>query len=675
MKLLRWIVLLLGALLVGALPVGGYVVRAQSIDRPDDRARFDTVVRPVSETPGGDCCATTAAYLTLLKSLDQHPHEAEAAVLLKQHLRALAVLLPEALHEEIGIGRVLEANDWSVLKPGSGTRLVQWWRSQDILPATARHERLEEHLQRVAHVYRHFRRENDALAFDERGMIYIRLGPPGRMVPITFEGVDFSNKVLNRDPSITLSSFPAGEFWVYGHIDDAAQYLFVREAGRGYRIGESYDLIPRSLRMGLGPTGRGRNKGIVLTRVMKEIYRQLAHLHTQYASRYADLADYNELLDNVEFAIRSQHLGIRGNATQSERGESAPDSDVASGFEQSNVSGGALSLFLAQLPVQPHVFAQNMVMEGRSEDLMTRHQRETTVSRAYSGVYGLAENLPVALRWSRFLNDDGTTRTELYWSVRADALEPSKALRQVLQKQGVQPQAHYLINRTLVQQTASYQDRVIDVKRSLVPVSSTSEAEVLPAQTIVAESDTATYHLALQWDAYWASLSGDEAQTVQPGVRLKIGSYRVDTLQALSNDPQILEMSDLKPLLMTEEVASMEAAPPYPHAALTPETRLALYFEVYHLNFGPDDRTRYSVEYEVARRKNRAEGAKPRPGEEQTLVSTEYRGTSRIAREHVLLDLSAWGGSGALTVTVRVTDVVTGQQIERSLPFQLIKES
>jgi len=97
---------------------------------------------------------------------------------------------------------------------------------------------------------------------------------------------------------------------------------------------------------------------------------------------------------------------------------------------------------------------------------------------------------------------------------------------------------------------------------------------------------------------------------------------------------------------------------------------LLLYFEVYHLTYDADDQTRYTVEYEMTRR---TDGGLLRKGNEDRIsAATEYAGDSRTARETILLDLSELDAAGELDVTVRVTDEVTGRQVERTLPFTLV---
>ena len=578
------------------------------------------------------------AYLIVLAGLDRDLPAAQRAVVAK-HLKPLALIVPQAVRAETRLDVVVETGMLPDRTHKAGARLVRWWRSEDALPATPQHERLEEHLARVAYAQTHYASKG-GMGFDDRGGIYVRLGPPHRETTITFEGMSLS--ILQRSPNgaarqafSTLPTLPDNVFWVYNHIHRDAQYLFIRQPGQGYRLGEPFDLIPSRLRSGLGTvTQRGRQKGRVLLEVLKAVYGQLGHYHQHFIRRYDDVATYIEKLEDVE-------------ATTDPR--RAPE----------------------VLPQGPAAFAQAMLLEGQSEDQQASRQRRDLVPRSYANVFGEAESLPVAMRWARFLAPDGTTRTELYWSLTAEALHPSKQLEKRLRQAGHDPASHYLVEVTSVQQTTAYQERVVQINRHLVPTAAGNADEVLPTQVMTARSDQDAYHLALQWDTYWTD--GEPGDVSRLGPRLKIGSYRLDALRTLNDNPGRLEMSDLKPLLAFDAARPLEGAEPYPYAAIRPETPLALYFEVYHLTFGADDQAHYTVEYEVTRSEEKGGLLRFLGGDtdHQTTAQTRYTSDSRTAHEYIMLDLSAWQGEGQLGITVRVTDETTGQQIERSVAFEV----
>ena len=563
----------------------------------------------------------TAAYLTLLRNLEgrtsQGKDRLSAALqpVKARHLIPLAFVLPPDVRADVGLPDVAAAADSVSLLPGAGQRLVAWWRSMDNLPATAPNERLTEHLERVFYVREHFANKKSETGFDDRAEIYIRFGKPSHTKRVTFDLMSLS-AVTDRETGRryidpNVPSFPKTELWVYRNIDRTAHYLFVNKPGKGLRLATSYDVIPSELRIRLR---RGRKEKLVLHQAMESMYIDLSLYHAETYGR--SLME----LDN------------------------------------------------GRLPLDQLLF------QARHEEQQAAYERDEAMPASHSNLFDALDDLPVALRTARFLEDDGTTRTELYWTLPAQALHPSRRLRKRLRKAEAEPSEEYLINLTVAQQTSDYRTRHRETKHHLVRLADPrADSVVLAPQQFVARGDTGQYHLALQWDAHWAYRK-DEG--IRPGPKLMIGSYRADTLEALTSDPGRLEMSDLKPLLVPEDAPlDADLASPYPNGAITPETPLALYFEVYHLNFDAGDQTRYTVAYEVTRQEQKGglKGLFGGKAEKRTSAETEYMGESRTARETILLDLGTWERSGDVAVAVRVTDETTGQTVERSLSFEVVE--
>ena len=219
-----------------------------------------------------------------------------------------------------------------------------------------------------------------------------------------------------------------------------------------------------------------------------------------------------------------------------------------------------------------------------------------------------------------------------------------------------------------MQQDDAFRPRHRTAQRHLLEGISDDEAAVVPVQTVVARGDAGRYHLALQFDAFW--LEPGAADPPVAGPRLKVGTYRLDTLQALSAVPGRLEMSDLKPLRLAVDSANTEQAAPYPHATLAPDVPLALYFEVYHLTHGADDRTRYTVTYQIEQPDRRGRLGRRKAGVLRR-AEAGYTGTSRTAREIVQLDLGERLEAGRLIIRVSVTDETTEGTAERTLEFEV----
>ncbi len=568
-----------------------------------------------------------AAYLALLEHLDDDP-PGDLRALRARHLALLALVLPDDVRREIGwIG-----DEDAAPAAGAGRRLAAWWRSMDPLPATPQNERLQEHLERVAYASEHFADDRAAPGFDERGQVYIRLGPPSHVTAVHV------NQFMPERATLSdhLDAFyPEGTFWVYRHVDDAAHYLFVREAGKPYRLGQPIDLAPVALRT--------RRTSLQLLRAMEGIYRMMALYHPKghFGSYYEQIASYTGLLDDLAYV----------------RADPDPPGLV----------------ILKVPPPPPGATTHTLLAHARADDRRAARQRDAQVPPSYSNLFDETETLPVALRWARFLDEDGTTRTELYWGLQVRELHPSNSLRRRLRQEGHEPSGSYLLNLTVAQQSADYRTRAVHREHHLVEAPPHEAEAVIPAQAFVARGDTGRYHLALQWDAFWAygtPLGQGDLTGVEPGPLIRLGSYRVDTLTALRNDPARLEMSDLKPLRVSARAPLPEDAPPYPNAAVTPQTQLGLYFEAYHLTFGPDDQTHFTVAYEIARREQPG-GLLEKAPLRRTTAQTRHSGDSRSAHETILLGLDDLKGTGQFEITVRVTDEITGQQTQRALSFDV----
>ncbi len=573
-------------------------------------------------------------YLNLLASLDADLLPEERA-LVNRHLAHLALILPAPVRRRLMRGEAdAPAEGWS-MREDAGHLLVAWWRSQDPLPATRHNERLEEHLERVAFAGQHYAYAERPTGLDERGEVYVRYGKPDRQLSVSFNSPEIE-EVFQPGVTVSLSDFPGNEFWLYGHIDRAAYYLFVEDRGT-YRVGTTEDLIPRPLRYGF-TSGRGTQKAVMLVAVLQTIYRQLGPLHPDFAPRYSEVEDY---ADQIAYARRF---------------------------------GGSGSLNTQAQP--PSVFAEGFLVRSQSEDDQAYGRREQYVPRQYTEVFREEEILPVAVRTARFLDDDGTTRTEIYWSPEPGALMPSKKQREQLEEEGYGAFEAYLLRLTTVQKTAQYEDRVVNLTHYFIDELPTRGEAAIPVQQAVVRGDTGLYHLALEWDQHLPGRRRSDARTMTLGPRVKVATHRVDSLRALDADAAALEMSDLRPTYVLGEVTDPDAfdraAAPYPFSVITPEISLGLYFEAYHLAFGSDDRTHFEIAYEVRRSGAssllRFLGGR---GDEITSARSTYTGASRTARESILLDLSEWQGRGELEVVVRLTDLTTGRQVARSLRLEL----
>ncbi len=586
----------------------------------------DAYIRHVfTEKAGLHYERASAVYLQLVGRAGAPLPSAERSIL-HEHLQALRPILPPAVRERTGLVRT---DSLPSLPPDAGAALVRWWRSQDAVPATAANERLEAHLERVAHAWQHYQTTG---VLDARGRVYIRLGAPYKQTTIGPTSAQFRRKVLNRNATLHQTDFADNEFWVYRQIDPPLHFLFVETRSNFYALGTTHDLIPSTLTNGLSRSPRGQQLSRAYVRSMAEMYSQLALYHENFAFRYQRLANYADLIDIAEFTGQ----------------------------------------WPAMADHKPATFAQIMRSEINLADEQDARYRRTHTPRSYFDPAGRVDALPVAVRTARFLSADGSTRTQVYWSIPAAELVPSKALMKTLDRGA--PPDHYYIATSLLQKAPDYRTRNVVRRQLTVSAASSDSAGILTPQTYTVTGDRDLFHLALQWEAYVAD--GPGIATVQLGPRIKFGAYQQDSLRTLPAASDQLVMSDLKPLSIapsdTLSEAQLASAPPYPFATLPAEGPLALYFEVYHLSRDSTGGTRYAVEYEVERRVDR--GVLRADAEQRTAGRTVYKGDRRTAREYVVLDLARFEDAAKeWVVTVRVTDETSGRTVSRMLSFGAVE--
>lgn len=595
------------------------------------------------------------AYLDLLARVGTTLPSEEGRHL-RKHLAQLSLILPEPVRSQVATGDWPGGTGEAAFKADAGAMLVAWWHSQDPLPASATNERLEEHLRRVVHAETAYASATSATGFDERGEVYLRYGTPSRQTQILFTDPRLLDAVSQPGVHLSPSDFPENEFWVYNHIERTGYFLFVKR-GNQYQLAETLDLLPNALRQGF-TSGRGEIRAVMALAVLRSIYEQLAVEHIDFGPRYqmvdqyvVDAGGFNrDLTDRVNRA-REEFLNPAG------RGE-------ATGLDGTPELSNDQTL---------GAFVESQILEGRRADAEAVFRRQESMPAQFSEVFRDRSLLPLSIRAARFLDDNGTTRTEIYWGPQPGGLRFSR-------KQGADRSAdpwspnEFVILLTVVQQSLDYRSLAANQQPYLITDLPSVQDAAIPAQTMVVTGDTDRYHLALQWDQYRALLR--ETGDVQLGPQVQVATHRLDSLLALNPDERRLEMSDLKPLVIRDVATLSEEqgrAEPYPHRDIWPDLPLGFYFEVYHLTFGADDQAHYTITYEVVRGKQRSPLLRflGQGDEERTSVSTPYTGTSRTAREYLMLDLSEWEGQGELEVRVRVKDETTGQEVSRTLAFTM----
>jgi GWxTD domain-containing protein len=574
----------------------------RDLDRSAVRRVFE------GEADRSEMIKETERYYRFLRFLDDSSAVVNTfrSAAVRRQLDALQVLLPDSFVTELEISRAAETGRPDALSDRAGRRLEHWWRSQDPYPATEENERLQEHLQRVWTAFRHYHREDDDYRLDDRGRVYVRFGAPNR-----------SRQLYG------------GEFWTYA-FQGAAEFLFVCERGKGCEFGRPSELLPSSVRMGMGPSERGMRKAIQSLSILEDIYGQLSHHRSRYGITHTDLSMYKEQV----------RLRMNGHA--------------------------------APMNSRPHTFVQEKLSKIKLQEAQAQRHREKVIPTSRSAVREEYGDISVSARWIRSLTEDGETKADLYWGVLGSSLEVDRESLNF--EDGGRDR--FLLSSTFVQYSSAYERQHVHTQHSYVPPEGVGEGLLDARQE--AFTLKGTPHAALQVSLDRAIVQ-EESETVRPVDRLKVGTTRADSITPLSSDSSVLEMSDLTPMLQTADTVSVEEAPVYPYQRLHPESPLALSFEVYHLSRADDERTRYTLTYEIFHRADQSGFQRIFQDDEKqrTAVQSRVQGNASRTKEYVILDPSRWASDRSKTVRIRVTvtDEKTSEQVSRSLEFNLLPES
>lgn len=598
-----------------------------SIPGPVTRADvplFDAFVRSTFERGiRSDSRLASEVWLRLLEALDAGPSQPELDIH-RDHLAGMLPVLPPAVVSSLGVSAFLENYPDAPLAPTAGHALADWWRRADAIPATERNERILEHLGRVTFARPTYFSRGE---FDARGALFIRLGPPSRKIRAsTFKQwlrLDIAERHLRQDMAdwgtgATLRDFPEHEIWLYDHIDESAVYIFVERRG-DFQEGSVSDLLPRQLVGGQGrdrprPSARWdeptaeppRARAGIAHRALELILEELAPQHPVFALRYANL----------------QMQAPRRN-------------DLALSRARSEIA---------------------------EEDQRLWELRELRVPQSYTSVFGSREHVMLLTRAARFLEPDGTTRIEVYGGIPAGFLAPSKEVRDRLTEGGIGLD-RMLLAQSLVLWTAEG-DRISDRNRWLLSGLGVDPMAGLGTRTVTTRCGSPRCALALQWDLIPISLGEDgRLQAADPPVRSFLS--RSDSLVSLSRDPEVLEMSDLKPVVLigSDQTVLPSAADGRDAQGLVlpsigGDRRLALYFEVYHLRATEQGAHAYQVAYEIADASGK---------DLHSTAAMTYRGEGVVARNVVFVDLADWRRAGEVDVTLHVLEPETGREKSRSI--------
>lgn len=590
-------------------------------------------------------------YRALLGRVGPDTSAAVQALFRRRVAQIAPLMADSALARVVHESRDAPERTWT-FRAGAGAALLRWWRGLDPYPATSANERLEEHLTRLVRGRTQYGCPERVSALDARGLVQLRFGAPYKRQALRYEDADFFREVYRFGVNVPPSSFPESEIWLYTHIDESGYYLFAESDTSGcYQRARANDLMPPYLTRPRADTERGLNIAYSALMAMRAIYRELALYHITFSGRYTEIANYAGWQEMQ--AMSPPRSGQR-------------TVQVGAGVGQTRQVSSSPT-FGIDFPTR---FVPRMVARAQREDRAAARRRKEAMPRQHTLLLEDAPRLPVAVRTARFLGADGTTRTEVYWGVPAAALPLGEA----------DSLAASLLSVSAVRYDRGRRPVQRKRRRHRVTVRSPTDPRMIVPSPLAFDGIAGLHHLGLQWGQYqlWPADSA-AAPNARLGPQRRTATARADSLQPLRADGPGVEMSDVKVLTrpdtaMLDLTAPTARATPYPFRTLTAETPLLLSFEVYHLATGTDDRTRYTVAYEVEGETKRGWTRLFR-GTDTQRTSTEMtrQGTSRRSREVIRLDLSQIERDEpqGVRVTVRVTDEISSTTVTRSVNFVL----
>jgi len=580
------------------------------------------------------------AYIQVVEAIGPGASSSDQAIF-RRYVAEIAPLLPQGALDHV----VVQAEDilptaWT-FAPDAGSFLRSWWSRLDPAPRTRVNERLEEHLTRRVHAQHVYACSGRVSGLDDRGIIYIRFGPPGRQSSISFDDAKFREEVFRFGVGVAQREFRNNELWWYPSLGRAGYYVFIENNKGCYDQSTSARLIPDYLKRSRGRSERAENISYSSLMALRYVYRELALFHPDFGPVYTRIESY----------AAGQEM-----ETMSGGGRSVGASRQARRVHASNNFG---------IP-PPSQFVPSMVQQIDHRDQAAEYQRENQMPLQATDLFSDARPLPVAVRSARFLNSDGKTRTEVYWGIQRGttrfrergAGKPDTTLRS----------SHLSFDAVLYD--AAYRPTQEISRMHVLSPRTVSHRAGFVSPVISLTTDEPLYHLGLQWLEH--EINTTLTGSMQLGRRSGYTVVWTDSLRPLSADPKRLQMSDVG--LRISRGGDLTKTIPFPFSTVHSDTPLTLYFELYNLAFDADDRTRYEVAYEVEG-KTRRGWTRILRGDEARRTGTEavFRGSSRQTEEFIQLDLSELRQKRPqdLRITVKVTDTVTETTRSRTVDLVL----
>jgi GWxTD domain-containing protein len=493
-----------------------------------------------------------------------------------------------------------------------GRLLLRFFRREDVAPVTPPNEALITYFQRAAAAKAQFAYAQAPRGFDDRGDLYVRFGKPWRVY------TDHSG--LMGD--VGWAFYPY-EVWFYNPLHPDLYYTFIRKEGQfQYTLVDGPEFI-------YGPFYRGRST--FFNRDTRGVPRR-GERPTLGRSTLLNQPNAGEtamkLRDQIYAKLAPSHENFRRRL-----------------YEISNTRSDAEALDYSLL----HFTNEDRKHAARVDSIAPA----VVFSEDYK-----AKSLPMLLSFSRFQDEAGKTRTEVYYG---------GLYRDVKFKRS--PAGHRaLLRGEIVILNDEYEVVASDSiqQNCLLPSSATTDSGGFVSQANFL-LPPAQYHLSFRIE------NQDEEQ---------VGSLAYD-LDVNPFPEKSLSLSDLQLSSLIREAEAPHRfvkngyfVTPLPSLTIDKTKPLFVYFEIYHLALNNLGETNYQIDYRVYAPEGKKGFFKKLFGgngkKHSITLSASRQGNSPTQVEHVELDLGKLD-SNNLELEIVVTDVVVNKQASTKLPFKLVE--
>ena len=531
--------------------------------------------------------------------------------------------------DELALYQTLETPD------GYQAFFRAFWARRNPLPARPLNVRLAEHYRRLIvaeqdYAYDGFRlwfsdpdRRGDLTfpvayslnqEFNDKGLIYIRHGAPDDREAQVGGDMEFRTVINNTDVYGAPSEYSYDAGWRPNeswryNTPQQMDFHFVVDEGGG---ANNWRLIPALTNFGM------------------------LESREHWGPPYSEMAQIVRTMEAIQGTKETSSTATRSVARSldeeiTEQEQAAQDSLRAQGPNLTLVADQSRSL------LEFTTLRRRMVDQSRASvtlalttDQHTWENEAALIAMPY---------VPAAFR-----GEDGQTRVEIYFAL------PLGVITSALKTPGntVKVEMGYAVHDDAWQAVAS------DVQTKRVPTNSDPTAALIDF-----------YQFTVPPDSYQVSLHGFTTRTGQVGGDKF--AYRAPDFSQPT-----LAMSDL---VLADFIGPAQTSrfdrgdlhvSPNPFMRYSTQQPVFVYFELYHLALDEQDRTQFEIEYTLTPKKRR------RRNRAALSIRTDRTTETPSPVEHIEIDVRKVD-PGDYTLTVSITDKITGETRHRSRPIELIK--